>query len=253
AAEALGNPYILPSERMACLRRAGLDGRPAPAELEAIRRGAYICSNCDRCTVVCPSGINLKELWMCVREALIQQGGPEPALLSPFSFLRGLQKDTLEEGTDYDLPLSRARHSLVHNGDGEAPGSEVPPLDLTGRPDRAADPDLEAGHFADCFGCRNCTSVCPVVGNYEDPVTTLGLLPHQVMYCLALGMPDMASRSRMLWDCATCYQCEEHCPQGVRITDIFYTLKNRAVRARDPRSAASPEETRPGTAWGAAS
>jgi heterodisulfide reductase subunit C/nitrate reductase gamma subunit len=248
AAEVLANPCILPSERMASLRRAGRKDRLEPAEREAIRRGAVICSNCDRCTVVCPSGINLKELWMCVREELIQQGDPEPALLSPFSFFRGLRKHDLEALADYARPLQRALHTLVRNGRAEAPEAEPPSLDLTGREERAGNPDLEAGHFADCFGCRTCTSVCPVVGNYEDPVGTLGLLPHQVMYCLALGMPDMASRARMLWDCATCYQCEEHCPQGVRVTDIFYTLKNRAAREQETRSGASPEKTRTGTA-----
>jgi len=252
AAMAMGNPYILPSERMACLRRAGLGGRLEPAEREAIRRGAVICSNCDRCTVVCPSGINLRELWISVREELIQQGDPEPALLSPFSHFRGLRRDDLEAVADYARPLSRALRVLVPNGKARAPEVEAPPLDLTERLDMPVDPDLEAGHFADCFGCRNCTSVCPVVVNYEDPEQTLGLLPHQIMYCLALGMPAMASRSRMLWDCVTCYQCEEHCPQGVRITDILYTLKNRAVRVEAGRAAPSSAEERTGPASGAA-
>jgi heterodisulfide reductase subunit C len=183
---------------------------------------------------------------MCVREALIQQGEPEPALLSPFSFFRGLRKDTLETVADYGRPLDRARRHLLADGVDESPEAGPVPLDLTGLQDRPGSRDLEAGRFADCFGCRTCTSVCPVVGNYQDPVGALGLLPHQVMYCLALGMPDTASRSRMLWDCATCYQCEEHCPQGVHITDIFYTLKNRAVRDQNARSGASREGARSG-------
>jgi heterodisulfide reductase subunit C len=50
------------------------------------------------------------------------------------------------------------------------------------------------------------------------------------MFCLGMKLKDKASHSRMLWECATCYQCQEHCPQGVNITDIFYALKNRAIR-----------------------
>jgi len=231
AAEALNNPYALPAERMECLRRMGRDGRPRPEELDAIRQGAYICSNCDRCTVVCPAGINLRELWVSVREDLIQSEGPEPAMLSPFSFFRGLQHGAWEGTADYDAPLLRARHAVTGNGTADHEPEESPVLTLAGPKDGAGDPLLDAGHFANCFGCRNCTTVCPVVGNYEDPGKTLGLLPHQIMGCLGMGLPDMAGRSRMLWDCATCYLCEEFCPQGVRITDIFYTLKNRAVRA----------------------
>jgi heterodisulfide reductase subunit C len=33
----------------------------------------------------------------------------------------------------------------------------------------------------------------------------------------------------MLWDCLTCYQCQEQCPQGVCITDVLYELKNFTV------------------------
>jgi heterodisulfide reductase subunit C len=33
----------------------------------------------------------------------------------------------------------------------------------------------------------------------------------------------------------TCYQCQEHCPQNVKVTDILYQLKNLAVEnARRP-------------------
>ena len=183
--------------------------------------------------MVCPAGIQLRELWVSVKEDLVQSEGAEPAMLSPFSFFRGLQRDAWERMGDYGEPLARARHAVTGNGNGEHAAEEAVPLSLNGPAKEAKDPLLDAGHFADCFSCKNCTSVCPVVGNYEDPGKVLGLLPHQIMGCLGLGLQDMASRSRMLWDCATCYLCEEHCPQGVRITDIFYTLKNRAARPAD--------------------
>ena len=237
AFEALDNPFILPSERMDYLRRLGRFGRPDPAAFEALRKGACICSNCDRCTVVCPAGINLRELWMSVREDLLQEEGPEPVMLSPFSFLRGLRRPMLERTVDYDGPLSRARHAVSGNGAAGEPlpgGSET--LVLPGPQETAKDPLLQAEHFANCFGCRTCTSVCPVVDAFEDPEDALGLLPHQITACLGLGLQDMAGHAGMLWDCLTCYQCEEHCPQGVRITDIFFALKNRGLqKGGDPR------------------
>jgi heterodisulfide reductase subunit C len=67
------------------------------------------------------------------------------------------------------------------------------------------------------------------VDNYEKPQESLGLLPHQIMRCLGLGLKEMASGPNMLWDCVTCYQCQEHCPQEVKVTDILYELKNMAV------------------------
>jgi heterodisulfide reductase subunit C len=55
-------------------------------------------------------------------------------------------------------------------------------------------------------------------------------LPHQIMNCLGLGLVEMASGPRMLWDCVTCYQCQEHCPQNVQVTDLLFQLKNLAVK-----------------------
>jgi heterodisulfide reductase subunit C len=44
-----------------------------------------------------------------------------------------------------------------------------------------------------------------------------------------LGARDLAFGSTMLWDCLTCYQCQEQCPQGVGVTDVLYELKNLVV------------------------
>jgi heterodisulfide reductase subunit C len=87
----------------------------------------------------------------------------------------------------------------------------------------------QASTFSVCFGCETCTTVCPVVANYENPQQDLGLLPHQIMHSCGLGLKDLALGSDMLWDCLTCYKCQEYCPQGVHITDILYELKNIAV------------------------
>jgi len=77
---------------------------------------------------------------------------------------------------------------------------------------------------------QNCTTVCPVVVSFENPKETLGLLPHQIMNCLGLGLVEMATGPKMIWDCVTCYQCQEHCPQNVDVTDILFQLKNLAVK-----------------------
>jgi len=69
-----------------------------------------------------------------------------------------------------------------------------------------------------------------MVSNYENALETLGLVPHQIIRAAVLGLPDPAFRSKMLWTCLGCYQCQDACPQGVRVTDVFYELKNMAIR-----------------------
>jgi heterodisulfide reductase subunit C len=37
-------------------------------------------------------------------------------------------------------------------------------------------------------------------------------------------------RSHTIWLCASCYACTVQCPQEIRITDIIYELKQRAIQ-----------------------
>jgi heterodisulfide reductase subunit C len=50
------------------------------------------------------------------------------------------------------------------------------------------------------------------------------------MNLLRLGLRDLALGSRMVWDCANCYQCQEFCPERVRVTDIMCELRALAVQ-----------------------
>jgi len=221
AFDAKGNEYILPSEKMVFLKRLGAGKTLSQAELIAIQEGVYLCTNCDRCTVVCPSGIRLKELWTSVREDLVQKGAPEPLMLSPLSVARSLSR----EDTDfYKKPLERVRRAVAGDFDEQMDRAGILSLNPPSRKPLSVDPT-----FSSCFGCQSCTSVCPVVGNYDNPEEALGLLPHQIMCTLALGQADMASGARMIWDCVTCYQCQEHCPQKVNVADLLFELKNLAV------------------------
>jgi heterodisulfide reductase subunit C/nitrate reductase gamma subunit len=222
-----GNDYILPSEKMTFLKTLAAGKKLSARKLSAIQEGVYLCTNCDRCTVVCPAGINLKELWFTVRENLVQRGYPEPLMLSPFSFYRGLNRENIST-EDYDRPLADANRAVAGKFE-----QVMDPGTLISFKDREVvelDQLPSTGTFSYCFGCQTCTTVCPVVAEYENPLQTLGLLPHQIMSCLGLGLVEMATGPRMLWDCVTCYQCQENCPQNVEITDIFFQLKNIAAK-----------------------
>jgi heterodisulfide reductase subunit C len=155
--------------------------------------------------VVCPVGINLQDLWVNLREYLVQQGYPEPVVWAREAI-----------GAEFNpVDMQDKVLSLIPADTGLQSGATL---------------SAEVNTFSVCFGCKNCTTVCPVVGNYDNPQEVLGLLPHQIMHSVGLGLTDLALGSRMLWDCVTCYQCQEHCPQGVCVTDLFYELKNLAFR-----------------------
>jgi len=45
-----------------------------------------------------------------------------------------------------------------------------------------------------------------------------------------LGMREEVLGEPFVWLCATCFTCQERCPQGVRISDLMRALKNLALR-----------------------
>ncbi|WP_457551265.1 4Fe-4S dicluster domain-containing protein [Desulfobacula sp.] len=220
------NENILPSERMISLRQYFKTKDLGSSQFMAIQEGIYLCSNCDRCTVVCPAGINLKELWYDVREEFIRSGEMiTPLVLSPYSYNRIYNQDDFG-ATLSDMPARHAKGIIASKYKKQSHSEDV--LSLTDTDNEFK--DTMEGTFSYCFSCENCTNVCPVVMNYEKPEEMVDLLPHQMMRSIGLGLENLVLGSNMLWDCVTCYQCQEHCPQNVKVTDIFYELKNKVSK-----------------------
>ncbi|SHI48827.1 Nitrate reductase gamma subunit [Desulfatibacillum alkenivorans DSM 16219] len=231
-----GNKLVLPSEKMQSLKKLANGGELNADELEAVSYGVYMCTNCNRCTAVCPSGIILKDLWMSVRESLIQKQKAQPMVLTPLSFFRGYNRARIAPET-YGAPAQKAQEAVA--GKFEQLAAKDVSIDITQASSAKANP-----MFAYCFGCQTCTTVCPVVGGFENPEEELGLVPHQIMCSLAMGLEEMASGSKMIWDCLTCYQCQEHCPQKVPVADILYDLKNLAAARVLPEKQAESRKTK---------
>jgi len=230
AFEKIGNFNILPSEKLQFLKGYAAGKDLSDEGLRAIQEGITLCTNCDRCTVACPVGINLKELWFDVREALIHKGAVSPLVLSPFSFYRGLHQKALDNQT-YAAPMQKARAAISATCELLHKPQETISLPQADSALRAQLEQTSEGEtYAFCFSCQNCSTVCPVVENYANPQAVLGLLPHQIMRAVGLGLKDLSIGSKMLWDCLTCYQCQEHCPQKVKVTDVLYELKNMAFK-----------------------
>lgn len=231
AYEGISNINILPSEKIASIR-ALASGKPlTEREIRDFQEGVYLCTNCYRCTVVCPVGINLQAVWNQVRELLLQRGIPELSVLSPLSYYRGLMRKE-EDSENYEKPLTQAKKEI--QAQCEALIKKETLLSLTPINQsfkQGLDLSAQSKNYSFCFGCQTCTTVCPVVTHYENPQEALGLLPHQIMHAVGLGLKDLAIGSNMLWDCLTCYRCQEQCPRGVPVTDVLYELKNIAIKS----------------------
>ena len=223
SARVFNNPLILPGEKIQVLKAVAAGKPISPEQKQALLEGVFICTSCNRCFDVCPSGINLKELWMTVRKRLVADETDNPVFLSPLSYVPALQQDPTWTRQSQET-VSRAFARVQGNFDQLMQPDE--PLLLQAQEDKDAAQLSRNKTFSYCFVCQNCTTICPVVARYEHPEKELGMLPHQIMCSLGLGLTEMCSKSKMIWECSTCYQCQEHCPQDVRIVDLFYRLKH---------------------------
>ncbi len=73
-----------------------------------------------------------------------------------------------------------------------------------------------------CIQCGTCSGVCPL-SIYMD------YTPRQVMALTRGDWKNEVLSSHTIWLCASCYACTVECPRGIRVTDILYELKQRAI------------------------
>jgi heterodisulfide reductase subunit C len=229
AFEEIPNVNILPSEKIASVKALAKGKVLSDQELKDIQEGLYLCTNCHRCTVACPVGINLQDLWFNVRETLLEKGYPELLVLSPLSFYRGLKQDEIED-SHYREPLKRARKAVADSCKVIEADETITDAHIDNMFIKNLALSSQGNTFSYCFTCTTCTSACPVVRNFEKPREALGLVPHQIIHAAIVGVGDLIFKSNMLWDCLGCYECQEQCPQGVRVTDVLYELKNIAMK-----------------------
>jgi quinone-modifying oxidoreductase subunit QmoC len=74
-----------------------------------------------------------------------------------------------------------------------------------------------------CIQCGTCSGVCPL-SIYMD------YTPRQVMELTRSDFKNEVLQSVTIWLCASCYACTVECPKQIRITDIMYELKQRAIK-----------------------
>jgi len=74
-----------------------------------------------------------------------------------------------------------------------------------------------------CLQCGTCTGSCPSGRRTAWRI-------RQIFLKTIIGLREEALSSDDLWNCTTCYTCQERCPRKVRSTDIVRVLRNMAVK-----------------------
>jgi len=190
----VGNDCILPSEKVGAVLSMAA-GRH-PIALENLSSGNAVCTECDHCTKNCPSGIPLLDIWQTAKNELQSKG-----LYCAEDIIK---KHSAYEWADIwksQTPTPQAYQSFISD-----------------------DPQT----YEACVQCSVCTQVCPIVAAASSSGEPIDLTPQQVMNLLRIGLEDKALGTQMVWTCATCYMCQENCPQHIPVADVFYELRNLA-------------------------
>ena len=75
----------------------------------------------------------------------------------------------------------------------------------------------------DCIQCGTCSGTCPMSVHMD-------LTPRRVIALTRAGLERDVLQSATPWLCASCYECQVRCPRGIKVTDIMYALKRRAIK-----------------------
>ena len=192
------NIYTLPHSKIDAFKRLLHHDSLHPGSLDhealyQLQSGNDDCTYCHKCTDICPSGIDLQNLWGILNQKLALKGFPDN-----YTFIKN---KSLKQWADL-----RPENEKI-----------LSPREKT---TQLAD---NVTSFENCIQCTICTNVCPVV---EHDYMGNDYTPQQIMNLLRLGKKHLATGTRMVWNCLTCYTCQEYCPQKIKIADIMIELRN---------------------------
>ena len=84
--------------------------------------------------------------------------------------------------------------------------------------------DAGAETVALCYQCGTCTGSCP--SGKRTPYRIRNIIRKSLM-----GLKSEVMEDDSLWECVTCYACQERCPRGVAIVDVVKILRNMQSQA----------------------
>jgi heterodisulfide reductase subunit C2 len=84
--------------------------------------------------------------------------------------------------------------------------------------------DAGAETVALCYQCGTCTGSCP--SGKRTPYRIRSIIRKSLM-----GLKNEVMEDETIWECVTCYACQERCPRGVAIVDVVKTIRNMQSQA----------------------
>ena len=82
-----------------------------------------------------------------------------------------------------------------------------------------------AENIEGCIQCGTCSSSCPMAVYMDYP-------PRKIIAMVKNGLKEEALRSFTIWLCPSCYACQVRCPAQIKITDVMYALKRKAIESK---------------------
>jgi heterodisulfide reductase subunit C len=76
-----------------------------------------------------------------------------------------------------------------------------------------------------CIQCGTCSSSCPMAIYMDYP-------PRKIIAFVKNGFREEALKSFTIWLCSSCYTCQVRCPAKIKITDVMYALKRKAIQEK---------------------
>ena len=70
-----------------------------------------------------------------------------------------------------------------------------------------------------CYQCGTCTADCPIAKRVEE------FRPRNIARLAMYGEKKRLMEGDLLYLCAGCYTCYEHCPQEVHVSEIISALR----------------------------
>ena len=71
-----------------------------------------------------------------------------------------------------------------------------------------------------CLQCGTCTGSCP--SGKHTGMNVRRIIKDSLKKDIS-DLPD-------LWMCTTCFNCQERCPRGIKVTDAIFSLRAEAVK-----------------------